>query len=56
MNETLSKYLSIGILLGLIAGFIAYIFTNQALYIEAGALVGIIVGAAVGHTLSKKKK
>ena len=56
MNETLSKYLSIGILLGLIAGFTAYIFTNQSLFIEAGALVGIIVGAAVGYTLSRKKK
>ena len=56
MNETLSKYLSIGILLGLIVGFIAYVLTNQALFIEAGAVLGIVVGAAVGYTISKKKK
>ena len=56
MNETLSKYLAIGILLGLMAGFITYTLTNQVLYIEGGAGVGIGAGAAVGFLLSKKKK
>ena len=56
MNETLSKYLAVGILLGLMAGFIAYVFTNQVLFIEVGAAVGVVVGAVVGSLLSKKKK
>jgi len=56
MNETLSKHLAMGILLGLMAGFIAYVFTNQVLFIEAGAAIGIVVGAVVGSLLSKNKK
>jgi asparagine N-glycosylation enzyme membrane subunit Stt3 len=56
VNETLSKYLAIGILLGLIAGVIAYALTNQVLLIEAGLAAGIILGAAVGYLLSNKKK
>lgn len=55
MNETLSKYLAIGILLGLMAGFIACVLFNQVLLIEAGLAVGVAVGAAVGYMLSKKK-
>jgi hypothetical protein len=56
MNETLSKYLAIGLLLGLMAGFLAYVFTNQVFFIEAGSAVGIIAGAAVGSLLSKNNK
>jgi hypothetical protein len=55
MNETLSKYLAIGILLGLIAGFLAYVFSNQVLFIEAGVAVGVVAGAAVGYLLAKRK-
>ena len=55
MNETLSKYLAIGILLGLMAGLIAYALTNQVLLIEAGAGVGIVLGATAGFLLSRKK-
>jgi hypothetical protein len=55
MDETFSKYLAIGILLGLMAGFMAYVFTNQVLFIEAGVALGIIAGAAAGYLLSKKK-
>lgn len=54
MNEALSKYLAIGMLLGLMAGFMAYVFTDQVLFIEAGLAVGIVAGAAVGSLLSKK--
>jgi hypothetical protein len=56
MNETLSKFLAIGILLGLIAGVAAYALTNQVLFIEAGLAVGLIVGYGVGTLLSRKKK
>jgi hypothetical protein len=56
MNETLSKYLAMGLLLGLMAGFIAYVLTNQVLFIEAGAAVGLIAGATVGSLISKRKK
>jgi hypothetical protein len=56
MNETLSKYLAIGLLLGLMAGFMAFVLTDQVLFIEAGAAFGIVAGAAVGSLLSKKKK
>ena len=56
MNETLSKYLAIGLLLGLIAGFVAYVLTDQVLFIEAGAAVGIVLGAAAGYLLSHRRK
>jgi hypothetical protein len=55
VNETLSKYLAIGILLGLMAGFAAYVITNQILLIEVGLAFGAVIGAAVGYVLSKKK-
>jgi hypothetical protein len=55
VNETLSKYLAIGILLGLMAGFAAYVITNQILLIEVGLAFGTVMGVAVGYVLSKKK-
>jgi hypothetical protein len=55
MNETLSKYLAIGLLLGLIVGLVGYVLTNQVLMIEAGTVGGVLVGAAAGYLLSKKK-
>jgi hypothetical protein len=56
MDETLSKYLAIGLLLGLVVGFTAFVLTDQVLLIEVGAALGIVAGAAVGSLLSKKKK
>jgi hypothetical protein len=55
MNEILSKYLAIGVLLGLMAGFAAYLVTNQTLLIEAGLAVGTVMGLEVGYALSRKK-
>ena len=56
MNETLSKFLAIGILFGLVTGVVVYALTNQVLFIEAGLAVGLIIGYGVGTVLSKKNK
>ncbi len=55
MDDILSKYLAIGILLGLMGGFVTYLFTDQVLFIEAGAALGIVAGAVMGLLLSRKK-